>query len=149
MQTIAQQTPCHRTKCMEQERAERFARCLQANPLFTAVEIAESARARSAARYFVTYLPVNADRVADLVNAEQDKRLAKAATEGRDYLFVLDTDSAQPFCWCCSTSGETYEVTLFDCSCPDFQYRLKGCGIQCKHMAALSARINNGEIRRW
>lgn len=121
---------------MDPSQAERFARCLTANPAFTAVAVETSPR--NQAKRFVAYVPTNPQRRAEMLTREQDKRQAKAETEGRDYVFAKDPDSVQPFCWVLSTSGEVYETTLFDCSCPDFRFRLQGTGVCCKHMTALS-----------
>ena len=43
-------------------------------------------------------------------------------------------------------SREIYEVTVFDCTYPDFRYRCQGVGIRCKHMAALQEATACGEV---
>lgn len=137
MQTLSPSGVVYRTKALSADQAARFAKCLSANPNFGSVEVAPSPRA--AGKQIVTYVPANTARQAAMLAREVDKRAAKAAEEGQEYGFALDPDSPQPFAWCFNpTSGETYEVTLFDCSCPDYRFRLKGTAVRCKHMVTLS-----------
>lgn len=142
MQTISASLGlAYRTKALSPDQAARFARCLQANPHFAQVRI--HASPRSTGRCFVAYTPTNPDRCAEMLAREADKRSAKAAAEGSAYGFALDPDSPQPFAWCLNpVSGETYEVTLFDCSCPDFRFRCQGVGVRCKHMVAFAAVVD-------
>lgn len=135
----------YRTKPMLPAQAERFARCLRANTAFRSVSVADS---RSPGKRVVVYQPASDVRQSELLALHQDAREQRAASQG--FTFLLDTDTEQPFCHCHShTSGEVYETTLFDCSCPDFQFRCRGALLRCKHMLALSAAIDSGEVRRW
>jgi predicted nucleic acid-binding Zn finger protein len=135
MQSLSRDGACYRTKLLDLEQAARFARCLGANPLFSAVAVEESPR--SAGRFFVSFVPTNPERRQAMVAREQDKRHEKAVTEGQRYLFCLDKDGGRPFFWCLSTSGEVYEVTPETCSCPDHQFRCAPNGLKCKHRLAL------------
>ena len=135
MQTLSGNGSFYRTKLMDRTRAFQFAQCLEANPLFAAVEVEESKR--SAGKFFVSYVPSNPERRRELVAREQDKREAKAITEGAEYVFCLDKDAGRPFWWCLSTSGEVYEVTPQACNCPDHTFRCGPNGLKCKHQLAL------------
>jgi hypothetical protein len=145
MVTLSSQGAHYRTKLMERQRAEQFAKCLEANPLFTSVTVEESRR--SPGRYLVSFQPANAERRVDMLVREQRSREARARAEGAGYVFCLDTDAGRPFFWCVSTSGEVYETTVESCSCPDHHYRLRGTGLSCKHQLALSAGL--GEMRSF
>src|SRR5262249_8402500 len=76
----------YRTKVLPKAEAEAFARCLPANPNFARVEVTESARAKGEARFVVEFLPANPERIAEMVDRQQDRRQAKAEGEGRQYL---------------------------------------------------------------
>jgi predicted nucleic acid-binding Zn finger protein len=151
MESLSKNGVRYRTKLLTEDRAKRFAACLRGNSRFTDVEVEESGRARNwYQRHFVSYSPVNEERQQEMLDRQRDARQARAGDEGRDYVFVLDQDSIQPFCWVFNPkSGETYEVTLFDCSCPDFRYRCRGTGVRCKHMLALAAAVESGEVTTW
>lgn len=149
MQSLSKNGCRFRTKLLTEERARRFAACLQANGRFLDVKVEVSKRASSFyRRHFVSYAPASEERQRELLCRQQDSRQRRAETEGSDYLFVLDRDSVQPFYWCYNPrSGETYEVTQFDCSCPDFRYR--GPGVRCKHMIALQTAVQHEEVTTW
>jgi hypothetical protein len=151
MQSLTHSGLTYRTKLLAEDRARRFAACLTKNGKFTEVEVEVSTRAKNwYQRHFVRFRPVNPERQQEMLDREQDSREARAATEGQDYTFVWDPDSIQPFAWCHNPkSGETYEVTVFDCTCPDFRYRCHGVGIRCKHMAALQEATERGEVLTW
>lgn len=129
----------YRTKCLPQPQAERFARCVDANPLFTDVSLNTSTRAKGERCHFVTFRPVNPDRQQDMAVRQQLSREERAMSEGSAYVWALDKDGGRPFFWLMSASGEVYEVDLQgrSCSCPDFQYRCEGAGLECKHIQAL------------
>ena len=126
----------HRTKPMPLERAAAFARCLEANrERFYGVEIV-AARTKQEA-YFVLFQPVNPERQAELYETEWSSRKRKAEGEGEHYIFWKCSD--RKGVWFCFNplSGETYEVTTFDCSCADYTYRCAAAGLHCKHQHAL------------
>lgn len=107
----------YRTKLMEAERAAAFARMIGANTArFEAVQIVPSTGKTE--RYFVTFRPVNAQRQTDLYEAEYDKNVARAASEGADYLFWKDPDNVyRPWVFN-PKSGETYPMDKGFCQCP-------------------------------
>lgn len=145
METISRAGVAYRTRGMELEAAARFARCLRANSRFQGVELREIGRAKSERKWFVSYIPANIARVVDMIRRQQDARAERASEQ--PFTFVEDRDSSQPFAWCHShRTGETYEVSVFDCTCGDFRYRLEGTGVRCKHMIALSAAVEAGQI---
>jgi hypothetical protein len=127
-------------------RAAAFSKCLEANDDFSVVAIEESQRAKGEARWFVVFVPVNPQRLADIADRQQDARAQRAADEGANYLFALDKDAGRPFFWVFNPkSGETYEVDpRGHCSCPDFQYRCEVAGLRCKHLVA----VQSGQGRR-
>jgi SWIM zinc finger len=127
-----------RTRTMKQEQAERFASCLRANSLFTGVQVYESSRAKSEARWLVVYHPTNPERIAAILDRASDQREAKAEEEGHGFLWLLDKRGGEVFFWCSNPiSGGTYETTTEDCSCPDWEFRGSHCGVPCKHQHAL------------
>ena len=134
----------YRTKCLPKLQAERFAKCLAANPRFIDVDITQSLKAKSERCWFVTYRPVSEARQAAMVAMQQESREERALAEGANYVWCLDKDGGRPFYWLMGASGEVYEVDGQgrSCSCPDFVYRcaaLKGTrnGLECKHITAL------------
>jgi len=132
------------TKLMDIEHAGRWARCLTANSRFTSVEIQTSRRAKSAhVRYFVTYLPSSASRQTAMLDRQQDARNRRA--DEQEFTFCHDGD--HDFYHCLShTSGETYDVTLNSCSCPDHQFHCAANGLACKHRLALASALRRGEV---
>lgn len=135
-----------RTRCMDLERAARFARCLAANEKrFTDVEIRESKRAKGDARWFVCFLPVNAARVGAMLDHQQQSREERASTQS--FTVVADPDHDYLHCYSHATQ-ETYEVSIqaATCSCPDFSYRLSGTGVLCKHLVAAAAAVRRDEV---
>ena len=128
-------TVVYRTKLMDFARATAFARCIEANANFQDVVLEQSTRAKTE-QYLVTFRPASRARQCDMLDREQDARTDRAHTEGGDYVFWQDPDRGYLY-WCYNPiSGETYEVTIGSCSCPDYHYRCERAGIQCKHMAA-------------
>lgn len=126
-----------------QARAQSFARCLQSNSRFERVLVHASATSKTP-KWFVTFEPTSDTRKDAIHAGQQADRQARA--ESQEFIFWPDPDKVNCY-WCFSVeSGETYEVTLGDCSCPDYQFRCKNCGIQCKHMLAWSAQCAAGLI---
>ena len=134
----------YRTKCMDLERAGRFARCLSANGRFADVEIRESKRAKGAERWFVCFLPVNPARIEAMVERQQSARAERAVTES----FTVVADPDHDFLHVYSHgSQETYEVCIeaATCSCLDFRYR-GGPNMVCKHLIAAADALRRGEV---
>src|SRR4051794_16930791 len=144
METLSHGTPAFRTRLMDADRAQRFAKCLSANGRFTNVAAVESTR--SAGKWFVTFQPANEERQAAILQRQQLARQIRADLQ--PFVFVLDIDGGRPFCWCHSLqSGEVYEVDEESCTCPDHVYRCRPAGIVCKHQLALAAAAVAGEVR--
>lgn len=142
-----------RTRCMSYERAEGFAVCLRANRTrFMNVSLEHSEAAKGERCWFVTFQPVNGDRMADIADREQAARIQRADREGAAYLYMLDVDSPRPFYRVFNPkSGGTYELDSSTCSCPDFSGRLAkvaGFGVRCKHQIEMQRRFDVGELVR-
>jgi hypothetical protein len=143
----------YRSRCMEYERAQAFALCLRANSTrFTGVDLSHSERAKGSRSWFVTFAPVNPDRMADIGDRENAARIQRADREGAAYLYMLDVDSPRPFYRVYNPkSGETYELDSSSCSCADFVYRCdkaSGFGLKCKHIHEMTRRFDAGELVR-
>ena len=122
-------------------RAQAFAKCISANSRFESVLVHASTTAKTP-KWFVTFLPTNSDRADALHQAQWDARANRAATE--EFLFWPDCDVIGLW-WCFSVaSGETYETTIFGCTCPDYTYRCQKAGILCKHQHAWSQQKRDG-----
>jgi len=122
--------------------ASAFARCVKANSTrFTDVFVnaSDSPRTKGDA-WYVTFRPVNRERHLDMLERQQDARKQRGYTEGLDYIFWPDPDKCGVW-WCFNPlSGESYEVTSFECTCADFTYRCNKAGLNCKHQHALEAQ---------
>lgn len=137
-----------RTKLMEIAPAGRFARCLRANPRFTAVQIESNPRAKGDACYFVTFLPSSPERLEALAQRQQDARADRALSQA--FTFCADKDSGRLFHWCHShATGEVYEVTPESCNCPDHEYRCAPNGLLCKHQIALLTAVRDGAVAEF
>ncbi len=64
----------------------------------------------------------------------QFKRGVRAMMEAASFLFIQDGATLYVRS---DNSSQTYEVSPFSCSCPDYVYRCQGAGHGCKHMIAL------------
>jgi hypothetical protein len=118
---------------MPHHRAASFAKALEANPRFEQVDLKQSRQAKGAC-YYVTFRPVSEARQAAIERHQQETRQERALAQGGQYLWCRD----EGFVWCLSTSGEVYQVTPSDCTCPDFAYRCRAVeGMSCKHQMAL------------
>ena len=103
-----------------------------------------ASQASKSPKWFVTFEPTAEARKDAIHACQQDARAQRAAEQ--EFIFWPDGDKVNVY-WCFSVaSGETYEVTLGDCSCPDYQFRCQNAGIQCKHMLAWSAQRAAGLI---
>jgi hypothetical protein len=135
----------YRTKNMDIAHAAAFARCIEANNgRFTSVEIVE-ARTKEEA-YFVTFRPVSPERQGDMYEQQWNVRKERAEQEGAEYIFWRDTDNPGTD-WCFNPkSGETYQVSTFSCSCPDYVYRCEKAGLLCKHQQARTMQAEAGRL---
>ena len=125
-------------------KAQSFGRCLTANDSrFERIMVHASQTAKTP-KWFVTFEP-KANVRKDAIHAgQQDARRQRAAEQ--EFIFWPDPDTINLY-WCFSvSSGEPYEVTLGDCACPDYRFRCRCAGIQCKHMLAWSAQRAAGMI---
>lgn len=145
MQTLTREGAGYRTKCLTEEHAEQFASCLRANDQLTSVEVREEPRAKGDRRFYVTCQPGDEQQRLALLQGHEDQRRAKAESEGEQYLFVENPDGGR-FFWCQSVSGEVYEVTLHDCTCPDAEHRCRENGLRCKHSLALEKAQERGAV---
>lgn len=145
MQVISKGAIFHRTQLLEAGPAERFARCLAANPLFDAVTVEESKTAKSERKFFVRFQPASGGRQIALIQAQEQLREQRAQEQASQYLFVLD-DSNRYFHCLNLESGQVYETTERSCSCPDHQYRGEAVG-PCKHIRLLRSR--RAQVRGW
>jgi hypothetical protein len=139
-------TICYRSKCLPLSIAASFAKCVQANATrFCDVEIQKSDKSRSE-KFFVTFRPVNPTRQADLYEAQYNARAERAQQEGSEYIFWKDTDNPGTD-WCFNpVSGETYQVSTFSCSCPDYLFRCEKAGLLCKHQQARTLQFEAGTL---
>lgn len=140
---------CYRTKPMPLSLASSFALMLQGNAeRFCEVAITQSQRTK-AESYFVQFRPVNPQRQGDLYEREFNARKERGETEGLDYIFWADPDNPA-VTWCFNpASGETYQLGLCSCSCPDYQIRCERAGLLCKHLHSRSAQAERrAEIER-
>lgn len=129
--------PVYRTQLLTKDAAERFSRCLLANPRYLKAEVEESGKAIGLKRFFVCSIPARKERRDAMTNALQDSRIRRAEIEGPDYRWHQDDYSSRHgFVYCESISGEVYEVTHRNCSCPDWEFRCRKARIQCKHQIA-------------
>ncbi len=133
-QTILRGEIGYRTTAMLPEAAQAFARCITANATrFCNVQLCVSLNTK-VEKLFVRFQPVSADRQETIRHEQQEARAERALEQ--PFMFWKDPDNRM-MTWCFSvSSGETYQVTPRDCTCPDFIYRCKDAGIKCKHMIA-------------
>jgi hypothetical protein len=134
MEIITNGTAKFRTRLMDTQHAHSFAKALLANPRFESVEVHFSLKAKSPAQWFVSYRPASLERQRAILERQQDARLIRAIEQGSDYTWV----PAEGYFYCVSTSGEVYETTAAECSCPDRVYRGRAAGVACKHSLALA-----------
>lgn len=133
----------YQTKAMDHEQAYRFACCLRANPRFDGVMLYEEPRPRNPRKtHRVVYHPRNEARLAELLARAQGERTVRAVSEGHGYVFALETEKERPFWYCFNPkSGDVWEVCDLGCTCPDWEYRGRSAGLDCKHMVALKAGL--------
>lgn len=80
---------------------------------------------------------------------DQEERVQRALTEFPNYEFYRDPAAGGRWLECLNVeSGETYEVSPFNCTCWDWATHCRGPrGLVCKHMVMLELAIQNGSIR--
>jgi len=144
MEMLSKNGAQYRTKLMTEAHAESFAAALRANAQWDGVMVYESRRAKGERRHYVVYHPASAEARRAILTRQEGKRAVRAAAELDQYLIVPDEDGR--FYWVQSTSGEVYEVTCFDCTCPDREFKARQAGISCKHMLALEIVTTHEEI---
>jgi predicted nucleic acid-binding Zn finger protein len=125
----------HRTELLPLPHALSFLFCLRANPLFAEPRLVESDQATSPRRWYVRWSPTEAARERILAN-KQAIRLKMASEDGPAMIWV-ENDDRQSFD-VVSTSGQVYTVEplISRCDCPDYRFRLRRHGLDCKHLAA-------------
>jgi hypothetical protein len=131
-------------------KAQAFARCLQSNTGRFEHSMVHESQTSKTSKWFVTFEPTLASRKDAIHAGQQEARQARA--EEQEFIFWPDPDrltanGTPMFWWCFSVaSGETYEVSIGDCSCPDYQFRCRNAGMNCKHQLAWSSQRATGII---
>jgi hypothetical protein len=144
----------YRTKLMSADRALSFVSCLSKNSAFAQVEAVWGTNCKPG-QMFVQFRPASVEAQTRQFATEQNKRVARAATEGTGYVFVASEPGFNPrngkagYYYCLSTSGEVYEVNHVGCTCPDYRFRCDNAGLLCKHQIACRNAINEGRIMDW
>ena len=150
MKTLTRKGSGWRCRLLTLDRAERFAKCLEGNAQYSGVTIQESTRAKEGnpARWFVTWQPSKAERLLALHLTFQDERRQRALEQYPNYVFAVDVPSGGAWVWCCNVeTGEVYEVTVRNCTCPDYGWRCEHAGLECKHMIMLEIAAEAGDIQ--
>lgn len=130
----------YRTRLMTRDSAIRFCRCLQANERFLRAEAVRSDRANGERSWFVQYIPARQQRRDHMQFALQQARVLRSEAEGDAYQFYADDQLRGGAVWCLSVSGEVWETSRGQCSCPDYTVRCRKAGIVCKHVLTLRRR---------
>lgn len=133
------QTFCgYRTRLLPEGRAFGFAKFIQANPSFTGVTVHERPTAKDPKRrFYVTYTAARPARQTRLRRVEVTTRRIRAHQQAGNYTFWADPDHRGLY-WCHNhISGEVYEVSRKNCSCPDYCFRGSQEGVPCKHIVLL------------
>lgn len=144
METLSRNGAHYRTKLMFAHAAIRFAKCLRANERFTGVSVCVSER--SPGKCYVSFLPASDPSGQRILDRQQGTREARAAVHGHEYEFVPEEQGR--YCYCLNVlSGEVYETDEHHCTCPDWEFRCRAAGIQCKHIVML--RANHSPVRGW
>lgn len=126
----------YRTRLMEQAQADRFAAMLRSNAKFTGVSVAQSNRAKTAARYFVYFEASNEARRQELLRQHQAVQDERAVNEWQNYV-VTATPTPTVFDVERQDTRESYQVYLhgdgFACQCDQHHFRTGRAGLACKH----------------
>lgn len=139
----------YRTQLLTQRQADAFAAALRGNQRFTGVGVHQSDRAKHPERrFFVLYQPSSAARRLDILNVHQATQDARAEEQWENYAVVRDEEEGK--FWVANlTNGETYTVhlhRLFDCTCPQQQYRHRGTSLRCKHDGIVRTHLRLGLV---
>jgi hypothetical protein len=131
-------------KPLPEARAFSFAAAVAANGKFLDATVT---RSRKANHYHVCFIPANADRIAAMLTAEDNKDVQAANRDGSNFVY---REVAPGVFQCVGITG-TYTVFVNgtgggSCDCPHFKYRRSSCAGRCKHMVELSRRIEAGLI---
>ena len=114
----------YRTRLLPRSQAERFARCLAANPIFAHVTLKERSTARDRdCCHFVVYQPANAARVAHLRRRKPSGGASGRTSRRADYDFWADPDCPGLYWTLNLRSQEVYETTVASCDCGDYTFR--------------------------
>ena len=121
----------YRSALLSEAQATAFCRMLAANPRFASVHLAHSSRATGACQWFVIFQPSNPTRAAALLQAQQDARTERAATQE----FTFAANAEEVYCYS-HGSGGVYSLQPDGrgCSCEDSIHRCGPSGVLlCKH----------------
>lgn len=142
--------PGYRSRPRPPELAQRFALCLDRNPLFTDVEVrlADPKRKGPTAPRRVYWRPKNPALWERILHRMQNERIDRAIEESPRYLFAPDPDG--PFLRCESAKSEVYELdpTGLECTCPDDQ-RYRDFDLVCKHRCAWLLGLGQRMVETW
>jgi hypothetical protein len=130
-------------------KAQSFARCLQSNSSRFERVMIDASETSKTPKWFVTFEPKSESRKDAIHAGQQEARQIRA--EQQEFIFWPSdrrTMNGDPlYYWCFSVeSGETYEVSIGDCTCWDYFARCQCSGLRCKHMIARSNQIADGTI---
>jgi len=137
MTILTQNGAGHRTERLTRERADRFAKCLQANPRFDGVTVVENPNAKGERRFYVTWIPASNARQQDLRELHAAIQIGRGECQWMNYV-VTATETAGRYDVENQQNGETYQVQLHaavgnTCTCPQWEARCRPAGIDCKH----------------
>lgn len=84
---------------------------------------------------------IRARRVAEAAQAEYDRAVR---ADAQRYEWIWPGPPGGPALCHNPATGGIYQLTLTTCTCPDYQYRCRGLGIDCKHLIDLVQAIPQG-----
>ena len=79
-------------------------------------------------------------RCGTLYEAEWNKNAARAEAEGADFIYWKDPDEWRRTWVFNPKSGETHEMWLGRCACPQKKFRLDRAALHCKHEIEMDNR---------
>lgn len=123
----------YQTRPLRQARAISFARCLEANRGISGAEVLPCMV--KADRYRVYWMPVGVAAQDAMFEKVQTVQVTRARIERGGYVIEPNGDGSAEIC---GSRGEWYHTTATGCTCPQFEHRLKGTGISCKHQVAFA-----------
>jgi hypothetical protein len=119
--------------------ATHFARCISKNSRFLDPEVVTSDKCKGSG-WFVTYLPSNPERRADMITRLQAERIERCLAEKDAYRWTRERNP--DYALCRSTTGNEYRVSANSCTCPDWQETCSWINIHCKHQLAHFIRFD-------